>query len=185
MLATLVLSALVAQATAFRIDPATAEAGFDLKATAHTVHGTTTGVSGDVTVVPEADGRLTLSGKIEIAAASLHTGNDKRDATMREKSLLTASFPAIVFTPEHFTPNAAAGAGGAVSGLLTGRITIRGQTRPQTIAATLTPRGERIDASGTFDVRWGEFGVPDPSFFIVRIESVAHAHFRATFAPVP
>jgi hypothetical protein len=53
------------------------------------------------------------------------------------------------------------------------------------MTATLTPRGERIEASGTFDVRWAEFGVPDPSFFVVRIESVAHAHFRATFAPVP
>jgi len=185
MLATLVLSALVAQATAFRIDPATAEAGFDLKATAHTVHGTTTSVSGDVTAAPDADGSLALSGKIEIAAASLHTGNDKRDATMREKSLLTASFPAIVFAPERFTPSGAAGAGGAVPGLLAGRITIRGKTKAQTIAATLTPRGERIEASGAFDVRWAEFGVPDPSFFIVRIESVAHAHFRATFAPAP
>jgi polyisoprenoid-binding protein YceI len=185
VLATLVLSALVAQATAFRIDPATAEAGFDLKATAHTVHGTTPSVSGDVRVQPAADGSLALSGTIEIGTASLRTGNDRRDATMHEKSLLTPSYPAIAFAPERFTPSGPAGAGGAVPGLLAGRITIRGQTRPQTMTATLTPRGERIEASGTFDVRWAEFGVPDPSFFVVRIESVAHAHFRATFAPVP
>ena len=29
------------------------------------------------------------------------------------------------------------------------------------------------------------FGVPDPSFFVVRVEKVAHAHFRATFVPLP
>ena len=184
VLATLVLSALVAQATAFRIDPAGAEAGFDLKATAHTVHGTTTGVSGNVTAQPAADGSLTLSGKIEIGTGSLQTGNDRRDATMHEKSLLTASFPTIVFTPTRFAPSGQAGADGASVGTLSGQITIRGQTRPMTIAATLTPRGDRIETSGTFDVRWAEFGVPDPSFFIVKIESVAHAHFRATFAPV-
>jgi len=185
MLATLVLTALVAQATQFRIDPAGAEAGFDLKATMHTVHGTTGKVSGEIRAVPEADGGLTLSGKIEIGTASLQTGNDKRDATMHDKSLLTASFPTIDFVPERFTPQGPAGAGGSVAGLLAGRITIRGQTKPQTIAATLTPHGERIEASGTFDVRWAEFGVPDPSFFVVRIESAAHAHFRATFSPVP
>jgi len=183
VLATLVLSALVAQATAFRIDPATAEAGFDLKATAHTVHGTTTSVSGGVRVEPAADGSLVLSGKIEIGAAWLRTGNDRRDATMHEKSLLTASFPTIVFAPARFAPAGPAGADGATAGALEGRITIRGQTRPLTIAATLAPRGDRIETTGTFDVHWADFGVPDPSFFIVKIENVAHAHFRATFAP--
>jgi len=185
MLATLVLTALLAQATDFRIDPAGAEAGFDLKATAHTVHGTTARVSGDVRVEPQADGSYALSGKIEIGTASLATGNDRRDATMHDKSLLTATYPAIVFTPARFTPKGAAGTDGAVSGLLAGRITIRGQSRPQEITATLTRHGERIEAVGSFDVHWAEFGVPDPSFFVVRIESVAHAHFRATFAPVP
>jgi len=48
----------------------------------------------------------------------------------------------------------------------------------------LTPRGERIEAAGEFDVAWADFGIPDPSFFVVRIEKVAHARFRATFVPV-
>jgi len=100
MVTILLVAALVAQAAAYRIDPASAEAGFDLKATAHTVHGTTTAVSGEVQVIPEA------------------------------------------------------AADGSV-------------------------------ASGTFDVTWADFGVPGPSFFVVRIEKVAHVHFRATFVPVP
>jgi hypothetical protein len=33
-------------------------------------------------------------------------------------------------------------------------------------------------------VPWAEFGVPDPSFAIVRIEKVAHAHFSAEFVRV-
>jgi hypothetical protein len=58
-------------------------------------------------------------------------------------------------------------------------------TREQEMTTTLTPRGNRIAASGTFDVAWPEFGVPDPSFFVVRVERVAHAHFRAEFVPLP
>jgi polyisoprenoid-binding protein YceI len=181
---TLFLAALVAQATAYRILPAASEAGFDLKATMHTVHGSTTGVTGGVRVEPADGGALVLSGRIEIGAASLVTGNEKRDATMHDTSFLVTSYPTIVFEPERFVPSGPPAADGATAGALTGRLTIRGTTKPQKIEATLAPRGERIVASGTFDVAWAEFGIPDPSFFIVRIERVAHARFRAEFVPV-
>jgi polyisoprenoid-binding protein YceI len=181
----LVLTALIAQATAYRIDPAACVAGFDLKATGHTVHGTTASLTGEIVVTPDTADELKLSGKISIGAASLATGNDRRDATMHSKSLLVTSFPTIDFEPERFTPSQPAASSGAIAGTLTGRITIRGQTKTQAISATLTPHGDRIVAAGTFDVSWLDFGVPDPSFFVIRVEKVAHAHFNATFVPVP
>ena len=185
MIATLLLSALVAQATAYRIDAAASEAGFELKATLHTVHGSTTNVTGDVRAAPAAAGALALSGRIEIAARTIATGNAKRDATLHTTSLDVATYPAIVLEPERFAPNAPPGADGALSGTLTGTLTIRGVAKRQDIAATLAPGDGRIVASGAFDVVWAEFGIPDPSFFVVRIDKIAHAHFRATFAPVP
>lgn len=185
MVTALLLSALITQATAYRINPAACEAGFDLKATMHTVHGSTKSVTGEVRVEPEDAGVLKLSGRIEIGASSLETGNDKRDATMHSKSLLVGSFPTLVFEPEHFTPSSPAGADGSIPGALVGHLTIRGQTRIQTVSATLAPQGDRVVASGTFDVAWADFGVPDPSFSIFRINPVAHARFRAEFVPVP
>ena len=185
MVTTLLLSALITQATAYRIDPAACEAGFDLKATMHTVHGSTKNVVGEVRVEPESSGVLRLTGTISIDAASLETGNDKRDANLRSKSLLVDSFPTIDFEPERFTPSAPAGPDGSIPGEFIGRLTIRGQTRIQAVSAKLAPQGDRILASGTFDVSWAEFGVPDPSFFVVRIEAVAHARFRAEFVPIP
>ena len=185
MVTTLLLSALIAQATAYRINPAACEAGFDLKATMHTVHGSTGSVTGEVRVEPEDAGLLKFTGKISIGAASLETGNDKRDANLHSKSLLVDSFPTIDFEPERFTPSGPAGADGSIPGALTGRLTIRGQTRAQAMSATLAPQGDRLVASGTFDVAWADFGVPDPSLFVVRIEAVAHARFRAEFVPLP
>jgi polyisoprenoid-binding protein YceI len=185
LVATLVLAALIHQATAYRIDAAVSEAGFDLKATMHTVHGSTKSVSGEVRVEPEEAGALKLSGRIEISASALETGNAKRDATMHSQSLLVDSYPKLVFEPERFVPSSPQRPDGSIPGALSGRLTVRGQMRAQSVAATLAPRGERIVASGTFEVRWAEFGVPDPSFFVVRIEAVAHAHFRAEFVPVP
>jgi polyisoprenoid-binding protein YceI len=184
MVTHLLVAAVIAQAT-YRIDPAACEAGFDLKATAHTVHGSTTSVRGEVAVTPEETGALTFTGTISVGTASLDTGNDKRDATMHSKTLLVASFPTIDLAPVRFTPTGPPAADGALTGTLTGQLTIRGQTRPQTIAAELQPRDGRIVATGTFDVAWPEFGLPDPSFFIVRVEKVAHARFRAEFVRLP
>ena len=185
MVTTLMLSAFIAQATAYRINPAASEAGFDLKATMHTVHGVTKRVSGEIHAELEGDGGLRITGRIEIDAATLVTGNDKRDATMHGKSLLVPSFPSIVFSPAHFSTSGAAADGAPVSGTLTGQLTIRGKTRSQSMAVTLTPQGGRISVAGTFDVAWADFGIPDPSFFVVRIEDTAHAHFRADFVPLP
>src|SRR5215471_12071370 len=96
MLAALTLAAV------YTMNPAAAEAGFDVKATMHTVHGRTTRVSGEVRVTEEPDGRKALSGRIVIEASSLETGNGKRDHTMRTKCLAVDRFPAIVFAPEAF-----------------------------------------------------------------------------------
>jgi polyisoprenoid-binding protein YceI len=185
VLAALLVTALVAGPSAYRIDPAASEAGFDLKATMHTVHGSTNEVHGEVRVEPEGSLALKLSGRIEIGAASIDTGNDKRDATLHGKTLLVASFPTLVLEPERFVPSGPAGADGSMTGTLTGRFTLRGKTKAISIAAALAPKAGRIAASGTFDVRWAEFEIPDPSFFVVRIEDTAHAHFRAEFVWEP
>lgn len=184
-IAALIVSALLAQPGAYRIDPASSEAGFDLKATMHTVHGKTSNLSGEVRVTPAADGTIAVAGSIEIEAAALATGNKRRDATMREKSLAVAQFPTIVWTPERFTPSGPPDATGASAGSLTGQLTIRGRTRPHSMSVTFAARGNRIVGTGTFDVVWADFGIPDPSFAFIRIERVAHAHFRAEFIPLP
>lgn len=186
MIAAMLLAVLVSGPTAFRVNPAQAEAGFDLKATLHTVHGKTTRVSGEVRAVPGDGGALAFSGTIEVAAATLDTANAKRDAKMRGDCLAVDRFPALVFEPERFAPGPApVAADGATAGTLTGRLTIRGVTKPAALAVTLKPSGGGIVVEGTFDVAWADFGVPDPSFLFVRIDPVAHARVRAEFVPVP
>ena len=136
-------------------------------------------------MVDEPGGGKTISGRVEIAAASLDTANSRRDQTMKTKCLAVDRFPSIVFIPERFRPTSGAPAPGPapVPGTLSGTLTIRDVTKPVTMTATLTPQGTRIVVQGTFDVPWLEFGIPDPSFFIVTLDKVAHAHFRAEFVP--
>ena len=185
MIAALLLAAVVAGPTTFRLDPGRAEAGFDLKATMHTVHGTTHRVIGQIRCVPEEGGALSLSGIIEIDAASLDTANDRRDAKLHKTSLEVSRFPKITLEPDRFVPMATPGPDGELPGRLTGGLTIRGTTHPVTIDASLTVSPNGIDVVGRFDVSWAEFGVPDPSFAFVRVDRVAHAHFHAGFVAQP
>ena len=165
----------VALGTVYRVNPAKADAGFDLKATLHTVHGHTNQVKGEVRVEEGAAGVLALSGTIEVVAATLDTDNASRDKKMRSESLAVERYPVLTLGPERYDPK---------TGTLTGALTIRGVTKPVTIAARLTHQDDRILVTGTFDVPWLDFGVPDPSFAIVRVEKVAHARFSAEFVRV-
>ena len=184
MIATLVLAAVVAGPGAYAVDPGRSEAGFDLKATMHTVHGITRDVRGTVRLTVESDGALGLQGKITVNAASLDTDNKRRDAKMHGETLDVARFPSLVLEPERFTPSGPPVADGPMPGRLIGKLTIRGVTRPVTIDASVTPgAGHAIDVEGRFDVTWGEFGVPDPSFGFIKIAKVVNARFRATFVP--
>jgi polyisoprenoid-binding protein YceI len=186
MLTTLILAAVVAGPGTFRIDPGRAHAGFDLKATMHTVHGITKKVQGEVQVTVEPDGALGFNGKIVVEAATLDTDNDRRDTTLRNKTLDVARYPSIVLEPERFVPVGSPPASGPVTGKLTGKITIRGTTQPVSIDAQLEPgTGAAIEVSGAFDVTWADFGIPDPSFGFIRIAKIARANFRATFVPAP
>jgi polyisoprenoid-binding protein YceI len=184
MLATLVLAAIVAGPGSYAVDPGRSEAGFDLKATMHTVHGITHDVRGKVRLTIEGDGALGLHGKITVNAASLDTDNNRRDAKMHGESLDVARFPSIDLEPERFTPIGSPDGNGPMPGRLTGKLTIRGVTRPVTIDATVTPgAGKAIEVEGRFDVAWGEFGVPDPSFGFIKIAKVVNARFKAIFVP--
>ncbi len=185
MLAIVLGAALVTQPTSYRIDPQRAEAGFELQATMHTVHGTTHAVRGEIRAEPADGGAIALSGSIEVDAASLATGNSRRDATMHGTSLDVATYPAIVFTPARFDPDGAPSSDGTTEGVVTGQLTIRGKTLPAKMRTKLTPRAGRIAAEGRFDVAWADFGVPDPSFFVVRVSKIAVAHFAAELVAVP
>lgn len=182
MLAALLLAS--ALSGAYRVNPAQAEAGFELKATLHTVHGHTTRVTGEVKAADGPDGSLALSGAIEVNAAALETGNSSRDQTMHEKTLAVEQYPVLRFAPERFVPSGPPDASGAISGTIAGTLTIRAVSKPATLKARLTPQAPRLLVEGTFDVPWPEFGAPDPSFAFVRVEKVAHARFRAELVPI-
>ncbi|MFI7406481.1 YceI family protein [Streptomyces sp. NPDC049541] len=116
-----------------------------------TVKGTFGAVGGQGEVQPDgsATGTLTLD------AATLDTKNKKRDEHLRSADFFdTANHPEITFAVR----SAKAGAGATVE--VSGQLTVRGISRPQTLTARLAGAdADALTLETEFTVDRGEFGL--------------------------
>jgi polyisoprenoid-binding protein YceI len=101
------------------------------------VRGRFGAVSGTGTVSP--DGRA--GGTLTLAAASLATGNTRRDTHLRSADFFDCErYPDITFTAETIRP---ASPGPAVTSVaVTGVLTVRGTARPLSFEAAVSVRGD-------------------------------------------
>lgn len=153
----------------YRIDPSTARVRFELPATLHTVHGRSDEVAGTVVLRAGEDG-YELEGSVRIPAASLDTGNARRDRKMRSESLLAAVHPDILFEPRRLrAARTEPSVPGRASFLLEGELSVRGVSRPVAVRVEVSDDGGRLLVDGETELAWADFGVPDPSFLLVRI----------------
>ena len=164
----------------YRIDPARSRVSFTLPATLHTVEGNTSSVTGEFTRPADAaPSGFPVAGRIAIDAKTLDTGNRTRDKRMRAESLAVDTWPEIVFLPRK-----AGGAGisfvpGSESKMtLEGDLTIRGITKPASIALTVKAAARGIAADGTTTVAFPDFGVPDPSNFFLHVRTTVTILFH-------
>ena len=122
------------------------------------VRGTCTEVSGQGEVL--ADG--SAGGSLTIGAASVDTGNARRDTHLRSADFFDADRnPSIVFTALRITP----GADGTAE--VNGDLTARGLTRPLTFSARVTEdttgavtlAAEVIIDRGRYAMTWNKLGM--------------------------
>ncbi|MFN8392352.1 MAG: YceI family protein [Bdellovibrionota bacterium] len=143
---------------------------FEIDSTWHRVRGTTTGITGKIVLADPAD-PSTVRGEVHAPVARFDTDNSSRDKTMREV-MAAETYPDVKFALSGIeigcTPSSLA-AGQACSATLRGDLTIRGQTKPWEIPATLSLLGNRYELRGTGRLRWSDFGVEDPSIFVARL----------------
>jgi len=121
------------------------------------VNGVFSEVSGNGTV--SADGEV--SGTVRVAAASIDTGNARRDAHLRSADFFdSGNHPDITFTVDGIRPS---GQGAAV----TGALTVRDRTRPLSFAAAASVQGDGeiwLDAEvhinrADFGLTWNQMGM--------------------------
>jgi polyisoprenoid-binding protein YceI len=170
--------------TRYEIEPGSSSVGFDLGATGHTVHGRAGKLGGRVEVLGADAGGFPLAGELRLEAASLDTGNGRRDRKMREQSLAVARFPEIVFAARRLSPREGGASGQDASAfVLEGDLSIRDVTRSVSIRVELRPEDGMLRVAGEVQLRWADFGVPDPSFLFLRVKPTLRVRFETTWRP--
>ncbi|MPY63242.1 YceI family protein [Streptomyces spongiae] len=134
------------------------------------VKGTFTGLTGEGEV--GADGSAT--GSITLEAASLDTKNAKRDTHLRSADFFDADrHPELTFVVRGATP----GADGAVQ--VTGQLTVRGISRPQSFTARVAEASaEAVTLTAEFTVDREQFGMAWNQLGMMRGRTAVTASLR-------
>lgn len=150
--------------------PALSRVGFDAKSTLHDFSGTTSEVSGSVSV-ELAHAERAPKAQVAAEAASLKTGEDGRDESMRD-DLAAADHPRIEFELASFAPERVDAAAGKVTGRAHGRLRIRGVEREVELEVALAlDDAHRLSIDGELELALPDYGVPVPSKLgLIRME---------------
>jgi polyisoprenoid-binding protein YceI len=133
------------------LDPARSEVHLH---TRHTwkllpLHGVFSEIGGSGTVTPAG----AASGVITVGADSINTKNPQRDKHLRSAAFFdVANHAEFTYTADSVRP-----ADGGVQ--VTGRLTVRDQTRPASFGATVTVTGDEVTLDGEIPVNRADFGL--------------------------
>jgi polyisoprenoid-binding protein YceI len=113
------------------------------------LHGVFRQVAGNGTVTTAGD----VSGVVTVAAESIDTKNSIRDRHLRSADFFdVAAHPDLTFAVDGVAP-----ADGGVR--VTGRLTIRGRTRPASFDVTVSATDDEVRLDGKLQVNRADFGL--------------------------
>jgi polyisoprenoid-binding protein YceI len=147
------------------LDPVQSQVHWTLNSTLHTVHGTFSVKSGIVHFNPDTG---TAGGEIVVHAASGQSGNASRDKRMHKEILETAQFPDVIFRPTHVDGKVSRS--GASDVKVDGTMSIHGATHDVSAQVHAELAGDRWIGTGTFKVPYVQWGIKDPSNFLLKAE---------------
>jgi polyisoprenoid-binding protein YceI len=145
-------------------DPASTAIHWTLGAVLHTVHGTFRLKSGHV----HLDLRTgEMTGLLVVDATSGESADSARDQKMHQSILESSRYPTITFRPVHikgtFQPNQ------AQTLTIDGVFNLHGQDHPLQLTVNLRPNSNAMSVVTQFDVPYVQWGLKDPSTFVLRV----------------
>jgi polyisoprenoid-binding protein YceI len=156
-------------------DPATTAVHWTLGAVLHTVHGTFKLQSGSVHLNPNT-GEMT--GSLVVDATSGESGDSARDQKMHQSVLESAQYRTITFRPTRligtFQPNQ------AQTLTVDGVFNLHGQDHPLQLTVNILPNSNAISVVAHFDVPYVQWGLKDPSTFVLRVSKDVSVDIEAT-----
>lgn len=162
-------------ATVFALDAAQSHVDFTLTALLHTIHGTFRVKQGSLRLDPVHG---TVNGVCVVDATSGDTGNHTRDRKMHTDVLASQHYPDIVFSPVQV--RGAVAAQGASTVQVDGTLSLAGTSHPLTVTVVVRISGDSFTISTDFLVPYVQWGLRDPSTFILTVGKQVQVHFEAS-----
>ena len=116
----------------------------------------------------------TLQGNVEVTVAGLVTDDEDRDQKMRCFCLYGTNYPKIQFELERCTIFE----GGTLT--LSGQFTLRGITKRMVLGAQYSADAEAWHLVGGGQLKWSDYGIPDPSSFFSKVQPNLKILFELT-----
>jgi polyisoprenoid-binding protein YceI len=171
------LAALPAQAgqtTVVQLDPGQTSIAFLLEGSLHDTHGTFKLKTGTMQFDPATGA---ASGSIVVDVTSGDTGNSSRDRKMHSDVLESAKFGEAVFTPQQLIGSVAPEGASRVD--VKGLLHIHGADHAVTMRMSVTTAGGKITAQTEFGIPYAEWGMKDPSNFLLRVSGSVSVEISA------
>ena len=168
------LACLCTAATAQRVQVALDPSNTKIDIAVHDIHGGFHGSfllkSGSVIFDPHTGN---ASGEIVVDATSGRTGNDRRDRKMHKEILESQRYPEITFMPKHVKGSVALNGTSNVE--VEGLFHIHGADHDLTLSMPVQVTGDKLTATINFIVPYEEWGMKNPSVFLLRVSGKAEA----------
>lgn len=169
-----------AQQQTFTANPSACSVGFALTGTGHEVHGTFHVQSGAIQFDRSAP---KMSGSIVVSAASGESGDKGRDKKMDSDVLDVQHFADVTFAPQSYQGTIALSGDSTIQ--VSGTFTLHGTPHDITVPMQVHIDGANLAAKGSFIVPYVQWGLKDPSVFILKVAKEVHIDLAlsGTLAP--
>jgi len=157
-------SAAFAQHQRFTVAPDSSQVAFGLAGTGHHVNGTFHVQSGAVDFDPAASN---ISGSIVVAAGSGNSGEPSRDKKMNSDVLDVAHYTEVTFAPKSYQGSIASSGESTIQ--VSGAFTLHGTPHDITVPMQIHIDGNNLTAKTHFVVPYVQWGLKDPSIFILKV----------------
>lgn len=158
------------------------QVNFELDTTWHVVHGKTSDIKGKAWLADAANPK-SVNVTLEIPVAKFNTDDSDRDETLREV-MAADKFANVVFTATGLSGNCTPELtmkNGSCQDKLISSLKIREIKMPIELPVDITYENDTYKVSGKFPITWAEYGVEDPSIFLIaKVEPIAEVNFVVT-----
>src|SRR5579871_5385706 len=160
---------LAAQQQTFTVNPEASSIAFGLTGTGHEVHGTFHVQSGTIDF---DHAKPDMSGSIVVSATSGDSGDKGRDKKMDTDVLDVDHFADVTFKPEKYQGTIAPTGDSTIQ--VSGTFTLHGTPHEITVPMQVHIEGTGLNAKGSFIVPYVQWGLKDPSVFILKVAKEVH-----------